>query len=235
MIKKLISNILSKKIISAYSDGEHFITQQINRYPKDHIKILDVGCHNGLITRQILKTVYKKYSIYGMDLLNKTDVDKQIHYKKSFFDNKNFPYKNNSFDIVYANQVIEHIIHKDRFIRECRRVLKKGGYCLLATENIASLDNVISVLLGQEPIAQHTSTDYATNSFLSPHFMKKTNHKKNIYHMGHKNVTSYYGLQRLMQVNGFKNTKIASFGHINKIFEKLLPIQNRVIVGFAKK
>lgn len=235
MIKKFINDLLSKKIISAYLDGEQFITKQINTYPKNYIKILDVGCSNGFITEKILKQVNKNYSIYGMDLLNKTEVNKKILYKKVFFDNKNFPYKDNFFDIVYANQVIEHIIHKDRFIRECRRVLKKGGYCLLATENIASLDNVLSVLLGQEPIAQHTSTDYATNSFLSPHFMKKTYHKKNVYHMGHKNVTSFYGLQRLMQVNGFKHAKIASFGHINKIFEKLLPIQNRIIVGYAKK
>jgi ubiquinone/menaquinone biosynthesis C-methylase UbiE len=235
MVNTFINKYLVKKIMSAYVDGEKVIVNKINDYPKDNLKILDIGCGNGAIARRIVGNIRKKYVIYGVDLVEKKKVYGEIKYTKTFLDNKNLPYRDNTFDIVYSHQVLEHIIHKDKLIRECKRVLKKGGYCILATENISSFDNILSLVLGQEPTAQHTSTDFHTNSILSPHFMEKLDRNKDGYHLGHKNVNSYYGLKRMMQINGFKNTKIYSYGHLNKLFEKIMPIHNRIIVGFAIK
>jgi len=235
MLKAYISKYLTDKVMAAYFAGCYFIADQINKYPKNNIKILDVGCGDGVVTDRILNRVKKKYTVYGIDLLPKNKVNKKIIYTKGFFDNKSLPYKDDTFDIVYANQVIEHIIHKDRFVRECRRVLKKGGYCMFATENIASIDNILSVMLGQEPISQHTSQDYCITSILSPHYMEKYTHKENEYHLGHKNVSSYYGLKRLARLNGFKNAQMVSYGHIMWPFDKIFPMQNRVIVAYGRK
>ena len=55
------------------------------------------------------------------------------------------------------------------------------------------------------------------------------------FHILHKNVCSYYGLQRLYGVHEFEVTKIESYGNLNKIFEKIFPIYNRVISIVAIK
>jgi len=84
-----------------------------------------------------------------------------------------FPFEDKTFDVVCSNQVIEHISNKDTFIKESNRVLKDDGICITSTENIASFDNILSLMCGQEPLAQSTSHEFHTSPFLSPHFMKK--------------------------------------------------------------
>ena len=54
-------------------------------------------------------------------------------------------------------------------------------------------------------------------------------------HIAHKNVCSYYGLQRLYRVHEFEFAKIESFGNLNKVFEKFFSIYNRVISIVAIK
>lgn len=231
----ILSNFLKDKMVSAFRDSEIFIEKEINKLSKNNLKILDLGCMEGVVINKILKNCTKKYKLYGIDLINKKLVDKRIIYTKKDFDNKDLPYASNSFDVIVCNQVIEHIIHKDKLIEECHRILKKGGVCFMATENIASLDNVVSLLFGQDPLSQSTSNKMYTGSFLSPHFMEQMLKYPHDQHMGHKNVCSYYGILRLFQINRFKKLKIKSFGHICKLFEWLFPFQNRIIVVIGRK
>ena len=130
-----------------------------------------------------------------------------------------------------SNQVIEHISNKDTFIKESNRVLKDDGVCITSTENIASFDNILSLMCGQEPLVQSTSHEFYTMSFLSPHFMKNQYDFETppSLHMMHKNVCSYYGIQRLYKVHGFEVAKLVSYGNLNKIFEKVFPIYNSVV------
>jgi len=50
-------------------------------------------------------------------------------------DATNLPFANNSFDIILATEVIEHITHLDRFVTGAARVLKPGGRLLITFPN----------------------------------------------------------------------------------------------------
>jgi ubiquinone/menaquinone biosynthesis C-methylase UbiE len=237
MILSTIKTNLTKKMITSFQDGERYANKLIKDYAKKHakktLKVLDVGVGTGEVALRIIKDV-PNIKFYGIDAVDNCEI-KLAGFKKFNFDDEDFPYRKNTFDIVYSNQVIEHMLDKDHLLEEKYRVLKKGGLCITVTENIASLDNIISLILGQEPLCQHgAGTKYRINSIISPRFMnpmeKDYNHK-----YGHKNVTSYYSLIRAAKINGFKNVDIKSFGNINKIAEKLFPMYNRVALIYSIK
>ena len=46
--------------------------------------------------------------------------------------NKHLPYQDNTFDIVTATEVIEHLEDFRAILREMYRVLKPGGVCVLS-------------------------------------------------------------------------------------------------------
>lgn len=112
-------------------------------------RILDVGCDEGVFTLEIAKRCNAK-EVYGLDIdekvLEKAKKNGIKTYKGDA--NENFPFKSNFFDVVIANQLVEHLLNPDNFFEEIYRVLKSGGYCIIGTPNLCSLHNRIFMLLG---------------------------------------------------------------------------------------
>lgn len=230
-----IKSFFVQKMVLAFEKSYQKINKRIIAYNKKKnfkLKILDIGCADFVTTKKYLKNV-KNYQLYALDHFETVE-DKSVIYNKIDLENGRFPFDNNFFDVIIAGQVIEHVLNKDHLIEESYRVLKKKGLFVCATENIASFDNIISLLFGQEPLSQHTGSKFNTNSFLSPHFMEKESDPNGNKYQ-HKNICSYFGLQRLLKVNGFKNCKIISIGNAGIIFEKIFKIYNRLIVVFCTK
>jgi SAM-dependent methyltransferase len=83
------------------------------------------------------------------------------------------PYADASFDIVTATEVIEHLEHFRRVIREIHRVLKPGGICILSTPNILNLNSRLRFLgfgfwnlFGPLPV-KHSAL-YSTGGHINP-------------------------------------------------------------------
>lgn len=90
--------------------------------------ILEIGCGQGFNTYLLSKD--KQNNVIGIDL-SKEDIE----ISRQRYPNINFlimnaeklTFKNNSFDVVYAIEILEHIDHLDKVLSEVKRVLKKGG------------------------------------------------------------------------------------------------------------
>lgn len=96
--------------------------------------ILDVGCGTGSILRHLKRRGYAhlhglEISKYAIKRLGAEGID--MHFGTLPM----IPLPNESFDVVVASQVLEHVIRRRRFIGEIRRVLKPGGRALLFVPN----------------------------------------------------------------------------------------------------
>lgn len=95
-------------------------------------KYLDVGCFNSPYPAKITHLG----EIWAIDHANEVIEKMQklfpdVHYVcGDFF---NMPFEDESFDYVVAGEVLEHTEKPEEFIKECLRVLKKGGTLALST------------------------------------------------------------------------------------------------------
>src|SRR5712692_3149384 len=84
-------------------------------------KLLDVGYSEGGFADYLLK---KGWDCTGLDL----NAHSHPRVKTIECDlNEGFPVESNTYDLVTAGEVIEHMLDERAFLVECHRVLKKGG------------------------------------------------------------------------------------------------------------
>jgi SAM-dependent methyltransferase len=72
--------------------------------------------------------------------------------------NAGLPPPDASMDLVYAGEVIEHLIDPDRLVEECARVLRADGWLLVTTPNPHAWYNRLLFAAGVQPLFFETST-----------------------------------------------------------------------------
>ncbi|PCI70850.1 MAG: hypothetical protein COB26_01935 [Piscirickettsiaceae bacterium] len=92
------------------------------------LSILDIGTGNGEISSYIGKTNH----VTSVDIIDTRQTHNNFNYAIC---NELLPFKNESFDIVISNHVIEHVSNQQLHINEIIRSLKTGGTLYLATPN----------------------------------------------------------------------------------------------------
>lgn len=112
----------------------------IIKYTRTTSAILDVGCGTG-IALAMLQESDRRHSL-GIDV-SLTSVQKCQ--KKSVdcrvYDGLTMPFNSEHFDLVGSYNVLEHTDNPVRFLNEELRVLKKGGYLIIACPNFLSITN----------------------------------------------------------------------------------------------
>lgn len=118
---------------------------------KPQAKLLDIGCSTAGFSLKI-SGVFKA-SCFGIELeQEKASVAKEKGIKVVVADANNpFSFRDNSFDTITANQIIEHLYDTDNFFKELHRILKPGGEALISSPNLCSWHNVCFMFLGVQP------------------------------------------------------------------------------------
>lgn len=110
--------------------------------------ILDVGCGAGSRTEFLVN----ENKVIGLELNEKNiEKAKKRGLEVMPFDvEKNFSFKNESFDIVICSQVLEHLLQPQKTLYEMHRVLKNGGYLFLDVPNHYGIISRVAMLFGDD-------------------------------------------------------------------------------------
>jgi 2-polyprenyl-3-methyl-5-hydroxy-6-metoxy-1,4-benzoquinol methylase len=154
-MSKLLSNILHKP----YEESVQLCKESVlNLTSINHNAILlDCGCDDGSFTTEIAKIIGTK-QIYGIEISNASAKAQAIGIKTKSSDlNNRLPYEDNTFDVIIANQLIEHLSDTDGFVQEIKRTLKPNGYAIISTNNLSSWHNIGALLIGRQPFPSDVS------------------------------------------------------------------------------
>jgi SAM-dependent methyltransferase len=111
-----------------YNDYFRYLENKLE--VSDLWKILDVGCNLTCISRMIEKGEH-----YGVEpLADALEMDSQVPDVKIVQGmGEDMPFDDNFFDLVVCRNVIDHTMAPEGVVKECFRVLKPGGYLILAS------------------------------------------------------------------------------------------------------
>ena len=97
--------------------------------------MIDVGCGTGEILNSV-KNLYPAASIYGIDIseeMLKKAKEKLLNAAEiSLGDAEHLPFENGMFDVLICTDSFHHYPNPQKAVKEFYRVLRNGGYLLLA-------------------------------------------------------------------------------------------------------
>ena len=112
---------------------------------------LDLGATQGGLMQRMEE---KGWDVHGVDV-NPSNVSicgsKGLSVDLCDLMNQDIPCNDNSFDMIFAGEMIEHLVDTDRFLSDIYRSLKSGGSVIVTTPNLASFENRVRLLFGFYP------------------------------------------------------------------------------------
>jgi len=198
--------------------------------------LLDLGCDDGHWTSELANRIGTE-SIYGVEIVKskaKEARNRGINIIVSDL-NRPLPFQGSSFDVVHANQVIEHLSNLDLFVSEIFRILKPGGYIIISTENASSWHNIFASIMGWQifSLTNMSSKKLGIGNPLAPW----RNETKVIPTWTHKTIFNYLGLKEFLECHGFVDHTILGAGYypLPPYFGKLDPRHAHFISIKARK
>jgi SAM-dependent methyltransferase len=124
-------------------------------------RVLDVGCRAGALTRAYLEG----NSVVGVDVDREAlEEAAELGIETVWADaQRRLPFPDETFDVVVAGEVLEHLASPRAFVDEAFRVLRPGGTFVGSIPNAFRLKNRLLFLVGRNP-----SDDPTMLQLLSP-------------------------------------------------------------------
>jgi 2-polyprenyl-3-methyl-5-hydroxy-6-metoxy-1,4-benzoquinol methylase len=180
-------------------DREKKAIKLIESISIDKAKFLDIGSGVGFFMKK-LSQIKPKFDMHGVDYssYNLKKAKKLPFTFRQCNIEEGIPYKDKTFDVVYAGELIEHLVNPDFFVQECARLIKKGGHVIITTPNLCAWYNRILVAVGNMPMFYELST---VSPKIGAGSMKKI--KQGTIPVGHIRIFTIRALKDLLEKEGF--------------------------------
>ncbi len=136
--------------------------------------ILDLGCGGGFLSNALAK---KGHVVTGVDIsesslqiAKKYDETKSVTYIKS--DVHHLPFDNQTFDIVCAMDLLEHIEKPENLIAEINRILRPGGIIYFHTFNRNTISHLVIIKLVEWLVPNTPKNLHVIDYFIKPQELK---------------------------------------------------------------
>ena len=170
--------------------------------------LIDVGCGGAEITLQLKNALGCEVKAVELIAQNVAIAkSKGIDARQVDLNKGKLPFGENSFEAVFAGEVLEHVIDSDGLLLEMKRVLKKNGVLILTVPNIASWYNRVLMLFGFLP---HYVESGSKKSYGTPFGLIN----------GHVKAFTKKSVVEMLEANGFAIEKILGSGYSNNSEEK---------------
>ena len=195
--------------------------------PDPAARLLDLGCYDGQLTRRLADRIGTS-NISGVEVLAQAAQAARARNIQTVEADLNgpIPLPSNSFDVVHANQVIEHLYDTDVFASEIRRLLSPEGYAVISTNNLASAHNILSLIFGRQPPPAHVSGQAIVGNAFNP--LEGGTHENTA--MAHLRIFSYVALRDFLGYHGLRCEQYRTVGFyplpipIARVATRLLPV-----------
>ena len=115
---------------------------------------MEVGCGGGILSEEIAKLGFIFTGIdpseQSLNIAIKHAKDNNLNIKYEMGVGENLPFQNNSFDVVFCCDVLEHVRDLPKVISEISRVLKNGGIFIYDTFNRTFISKIAIIKILQE-------------------------------------------------------------------------------------
>ncbi len=99
--------------------------------------VLDLGCGEGN-SIDIFKKMDSSIDWFGVDIESSPEVNSRLRKGSEFytFDGVHLPFEMDFFDLIYSNQVFEHVRYPEKLLKEVCRVMKPKGVFIGSTSQL---------------------------------------------------------------------------------------------------
>jgi SAM-dependent methyltransferase len=182
-----------------------------NAPPQGHL--LDLGCHDGTWSKELARSANAR-AIDGVEIVDEAAAlaeRRGIRVSRMDLNQPLDALASDSYDVIHANQVIEHVSSVDLFVSEVFRLLKPGGYAVISTENGSSWHNVFAAIMGWQ-IFSLTNVSGKMAGLGNPCAIQRGNAPFSAT-WTHKTIFNYRGLIEMFEVHGFRDISMKGAGY----------------------